>query len=315
MRIAFFGLPLAALLLHADGHELVLVASCRPDAPGNRRAARLFGRRFLRRPRADDDALLRRVRDARPDLLVSWFWTTRLPISLVEACPLGGFGVHPSLLPRHRGPDPYFWAIDEGDAETGVTAHRLADEYDTGAILRTRTLAIDPAWTAWQLAKALDRPSLALLREVAADFARGAPPPDVAQDDARATQAPAPDERRSSLDARAPTDAVLRRVRALAPTPGALLTLGEAHLSVTRVARAERFPAALEPGEAAVVDHQALLRTGDGAVVLLEAFDDEDPDAPPLGPTQLATLVTSQATRSQTTLPIPRGGIPPGDLA
>lgn len=100
------------------------------------------------------------------------------------------------------------------------------------------------------------------------------------------------------------------RARALAPTPGALLTLGEAHLSVTTVARAERFPAALEPGEAP--SSTTRRSSGDGAVLLLEAFDDDDPDAPPLGPAQLATLVTNQATRSgQTTLPIPRGGIPP----
>ena len=34
MKIAFVGLPLAALLLAADGHEIVWAGICRKDAPG-----------------------------------------------------------------------------------------------------------------------------------------------------------------------------------------------------------------------------------------------------------------------------------------
>ena len=99
-----------------------------------------------------------RVRAAAPDLLVSWFWTKRIPARLLSVAP--AVGVHPSLLPRHRGPDPYFWAIDAGDETTGVTAHRLDATYDTGPILAQRTLEIRPSWDAWRLARALDRPSL-----------------------------------------------------------------------------------------------------------------------------------------------------------
>src|SRR6185436_17968339 len=113
-----------------------------------------------------------RVRALQPDLLVSWFWTTRLPMALIEAARFGGIGAHPSLLPRHRGPDPTYWAIASGDVETGVTVHRIAEDYDTGAILAQERLAIDPHWNAWNLARALDRPSLRLLRATAARFAR-----------------------------------------------------------------------------------------------------------------------------------------------
>src|SRR5262249_3710263 len=153
LRIAFFGLPLAALLLAQDGHEIVYAAVCRPQAIGVRRLKRTLGASVEMRPDVKSSVTFARVRDARPDLVVSWFWTTKIPARLVELAPLGGFGVHPSLLPRHRGPDPYFWAIDLGDEVTGVTAHRLAAEYDTGAILGSRTLPIDPAWNAWTLAK------------------------------------------------------------------------------------------------------------------------------------------------------------------
>jgi methionyl-tRNA formyltransferase len=294
VRIAFFGLPLAALLLERDGHDLALVSLSRLDSVGLRRAKKHFRGRILLQPKAGDPALIERVKAARADLLVSWFWTTLLPPALVAACPLGGIGVHPSLLPRHRGPDPYFWALDAGDTVTGVTAHRIAPAYDTGAILGQRSLPIDPSWDAWRLARALDRPSLALLREVVGAFARGEPPPDQAQDDAAATAAPAPSEEVCELRFTDPVDALLRRIRALSPAPAAFLEIGESIVSVQQAERATSFPAGLLPGEAAVVEGRAVVRAADGAIVLLGG----DLDGEPAGVEELAALVASVAARS-----------------
>lgn len=294
MKIAYFGLPLGALLLDHDGHDLSLVALSRLDMVGLRRARRRFAGRLLERPKVEDPALLERVRSSGASLLVSWFWTTRLPMSLVRSCPLGGFGVHPSLLPRHRGPDPYFWAIESGDNETGVTAHRIAADYDTGAILAQRALAIDPSWNAWRLARALDRPSLALLREVTRAFASGAPPVERPQDEAAATEAPQPDDDLAALDFHQPIERILRRIRALAPSPGAFFELDDLLIAILEASAATTYPRALAPGEAAVVQGQAVIRGENGAIVLHRAeVDGEEWDAP-----RLAAFVASASVRS-----------------
>ncbi|MCS6900725.1 MAG: formyltransferase family protein [Myxococcales bacterium] len=294
MKIAYFGLPLGALLLDHDGHELVLVALSRLDAVGLRRARCRFGTRLLERPRADDPVLEERVRGSGAELLVSWFWTTRLPMKLVEICPLGGVGVHPSLLPRHRGPDPYFWAIDAGDEVVGVTAHRIAATYDTGAILGQRTLPLDPGWNAWQLARALDRPSLKLLREVVGDFAQGRPPAEQIQDEGAATEAPVPDDRMAELDFRWPVERLVRRVRALAPTPGAFFVLEDHLVTVLEARPALSYPRVLLPGEAAVVDGVAVVRAADGALALIRG----EVDGEPLNRAGLAALVASASVRA-----------------
>lgn len=265
----FFGLPLAAVLLARDGHEIALAAISRPDAIGLRRARRLLGpERVLVKPRAGDPALLARVRDLQPDLLVSWFWTTRLPMPLVRAARLGGVGAHPSLLPRHRGPDPTYWAIASGDEETGVTVHRIEAEYDTGEILAQERLRIDPAWTAWNLARALDRPSLRVLRAVVTRLSRGEDVAGMEQDPALATQAPFPDDEACSIRWSWPTERVLRHIRALAPAPGAWTEIEGAFVTVLDAAPAVNFPQALEPGEAATLGDRPLVRTGDGAIEL-----------------------------------------------
>jgi methionyl-tRNA formyltransferase len=270
MRIVFFGLPLAALLLHTDGVDIALAAVSRPKALGMRRLVRLLGdERVVGTALAASSGFVSRVRDASPDLIVSWFWTKRLLPPLLNSARFGAIGVHPSLLPRHRGPDPYFWTIESGDTETGVTAHRLDDAYDTGPILARRTLRVDPSWNAWTLAKRLDRPSLSLLREVVAAYASGRPPPEVPQRESDATLAPEPEESRLALRFHDEASRVVRRVQAASPWPGAFTEIGDALVTLTAVAKTNDFPRALVPGEGAVrSDGMAVIRTLDAAIEL-----------------------------------------------
>lgn len=152
-----------------------------------------------------------------PDLVVSWFWTRKLPIEWLARAP--AIGVHPSLLPRHRGPNPFFWAIDAGDPLTGVSVHRLESEYDAGEVLEQRTLPV-AEMDSWQLARALDRPSLAALRDVVTRISKGEVLRGRAQDPAQVSWAPEPDGPLLRVDWAWPTDRVLRRIRALSPDPG-----------------------------------------------------------------------------------------------
>jgi methionyl-tRNA formyltransferase len=293
MRIAFLGLPLAALLLHADGHDIVIAGLRNGLTLGQRRLATGLGHdRLVVDPHHDWAAFQRRVRDLRPDLLVSWFFTRRIPMGVVEACALGGIGVHPSLLPRHRGPDPFFAALDAGDEVTGVTVHRIEESYDTGAILAQRSLSIDPWWNAWDLARALDRPSLALLRETVATFAAGEPILAVPQDESKATQAPFPAPEQRVLRWTWPAEAIVRRVRALAPNPGALAFPGDAPLVVLEV-EVRPVHAVLEPGEAAVIDGVAVVRAADHGVALLRG----EVDGHVWGPEAIAHQIASSVVK------------------
>ena len=279
-------MPLGALLLARDGHDHVYDALARDDAPGVRRARRTFGARAFVRPDPSSPAAVDRIASLRPELVVSWFWTKKLPREILALAP--AIGVHPSLLPRHRGPDPFFWAIDSGDETTGVTAHLLDETYDTGAILRQVPLRIDPSWNAWTLAKKLDRPSLALLREVVAAYARGEPPEPVAQDASRATEAPAPSDDLLEIRWDQPAERIARRVRAAAPWPGAFTEIGGETVVLLDVAPTRDFPRALAPGEGAVrADGVAVVRAADFALELRAGRREDDELL--LGPADLAT--------------------------
>jgi methionyl-tRNA formyltransferase len=272
LKIAYFGLPLGALLLSEDGHELGPVVLSPIAAPGRRRLSqRLPG--VLDALNAADDFEARieaTIAASSFDLLISWFWTRKLPGRWLERARLGAIGVHPSLLPRHRGPNPYFWSIDGGDEVAGVTVHRLSEEYDTGRVLAARSLPVEGR-DAWQLARALDRPSLALLRETAARMARGERLVETTQDEKLATWAPEPSGDELRVDFGWSTERVLRRIRALSPTPGVALEVLGVPLFVTRAEAESRFIEALLPGEAHVSE-ALVLRTADGAVRVTRAF-------------------------------------------
>ena len=55
--------------------------------------------------------------------------------------------VHPSLLPHYRGPTPTNWTIINDEKVTGITYHRLTNEYDSGPILLQKKIAIESFFT------------------------------------------------------------------------------------------------------------------------------------------------------------------------
>jgi methionyl-tRNA formyltransferase len=230
----------------------------------------------LGRPELDDPGIVRALAAARPDVLLSWFWPQRIPENVLSLAPRGAFGVHPSLLPRLRGPDPYFWAILRDERETGVTLHRLHREYDTGHIIDARALAIDPDEHAFALAKRLDRPSLALLVSCAERLARGEALEGTPQNDALATDAPRPDDDLLAIEWDAPAAAIVRLVRAAAPFPGASALLGDEEVDVI-AARvfARALPRALEPGDAVLTSQGVVVCTAEGGLLLTRVRDAE----------------------------------------
>ncbi len=277
MRILYLGLPLGALCLAEAGYPPVAMGLGHPDAPGARRLRRRLGagtggamRLLLGRPDLGDPAVRRTLAACRPDALLSWFWPRRIPPDVLSMAPRGAFGVHPSLLPRWRGPDPYFWALRAGDRETGVTLHRLEADYDTGPIVAREVVPIAPDDDAYRLARRLDRPSLALLTGCARALAAGETLEGTPQIEAEATDAPMPDAEALAIDWRVPAEDVLRLVRAAAPEPGATAALGVTEVEVMGARpAAEPPPRALLPSEAWRSAEGLAVCTGDHRGVLL----------------------------------------------
>lgn len=78
---------------------------------------------------------VQRVREINPDLIAVAAFGRILKNELIETPGLGCINVHPSLLPRYRGPNPYYWALANRETKSGVTVHFIDEGIDTGDII------------------------------------------------------------------------------------------------------------------------------------------------------------------------------------
>lgn len=103
---------------------------------------------------------------ARPDVILSFHFDQIFAAETLALAPLGGLNVHPSLLPRHRGPIPTFYALAEGGA--GVSVHVLTPRIDAGGVLTQRAVTLPPGLGVGGAARVLHLAALPLLEEALA---------------------------------------------------------------------------------------------------------------------------------------------------
>ena len=237
LRLVFMGTPefavpaLAALL--DAGHDVVGVYT-QPD----RRSGR--GRRLSAPPVktfAEDRRLpvfqpasLREDAEARhaiaelaPDAIIVAAYGLFLPEDTLAVPRLGCLNIHPSLLPRHRGPSPVATAILEGDQTTGVTIMLLDEGMDTGPILAQRETPIAPKETCDNLTARLFDIGANLLVETLQQWNAGHISP-IPQNDANATITKRLQRADGRIDWNQPADSIARQIRAFTTWPGTFTT-------------------------------------------------------------------------------------------
>ena len=142
-----------------------------------------------------------------------------LPPEALEIPPLGCLNIHPSLLPRYRGPSPVVSTILNGDDETGVTIMKLDEGMDRGPLLAQKQVPIDERDTGPELTRRLFDLGANLLAETLPGWASGsiqASP----QDESRATFTPLVEKEDGEIDWTDNAERIARMVRAYEPWPG-----------------------------------------------------------------------------------------------
>ncbi len=288
MRILFAGTPSLAvpsLEKAAHAHEVVGVLTS-PDQPSGRGratasppvkdAAQRLGLRVLQPPKLDP-AFLEEVRALAPDLLVVAAFGKIFRKSLLDLFPFGGINVHPSLLPRHRGPSPISAAILAGDRETGVSIQKIALKFDTGDIFAQEVFPLKGDESTAGLTDALALVGARLLETVLAGFSSGQAPVARAQDDSQATYSHTLTKEDGMVRWEEPAEVIERKVRAFDPWPRAATTRGgetilllKSHVYPVTLGEDQDRPETEMPGTVRAVDrgHGLLVRTGQGILAV-----------------------------------------------
>ncbi|MFA6018310.1 MAG: methionyl-tRNA formyltransferase [Patescibacteria group bacterium] len=156
MRIIFFGTPqfsadiLSAIL--SDSEITVTAVVCQQDEPVGRKKiltppptkqlALSKNIPVFQPTRLKDEAFLSAIDELKADVAVIVAYGRILPKVLIDRIPKGFVNLHPSLLPKYRGPSPMQAAIAAGDSQTGVSIMTIDEGMDTGPLLAQQSIEL-----------------------------------------------------------------------------------------------------------------------------------------------------------------------------
>jgi methionyl-tRNA formyltransferase len=151
----FFGTPefaVPTLKRLAQTRHRMLAVVTQPDRPKGRgmkiipspvkTTALEYGLVVMQPEKASSAAIIEEIRKLNPDAAVVVAYGQILKRDFLDLPKRGCINLHPSLLPRYRGPTPIQSAIIAGDRMTGVTTMLLDEGMDTGDVLLQREAVI-----------------------------------------------------------------------------------------------------------------------------------------------------------------------------
>ncbi|WP_354684346.1 formyltransferase [Cupriavidus necator] len=290
-------------VLHARGVEVALVITHRDRPDENiwfRRVADTaaeLGIPFLYGEDPNDPAIAQAVRDARPDVIFSFYYRAMLPAHVLALAPGGAFNMHGSLLPKYRGRVPVNWAVLHGETETGATLHAMEARPDAGYIVEQTAVPILPDDTAAEVfAKVTVAAEQTLWRALPAMIAGQTPQRPNLLAEGSYFSGRRPEDGR--IDWSQPAANVYNLIRAVAPPyPGAFTELAGQRLIVAQARRplpdaALALPAGTPPG-LHLRDGRIVGLCGDGGLVLVTQLLAQDGSA--VSPDACAQLLTEQS--------------------
>jgi methionyl-tRNA formyltransferase len=212
---------------------------------------------------------LNAIRKLEPELIFVVGWSQLVHDPFIALASEGAFGMHPTLLPRHRGRAPIPWAILTGLARTGVTLFEILDATpDSGSIVGQVTVEIAPDETATTLFERLAEAHVGLIREFVPQLVSRTAPR-IPQDPSRASSWPTrtPADGLIDWETRAPYlyDWVRAQTR---PYPGAFTFLGPDRVIVWGARPVELGEAAPAGTIVAVEGERPVVACGEGGLVL-----------------------------------------------
>lgn len=129
---------------------------------------------YLRFRPGEGARLLELAQRLRPDLICVISLSQRLDPDVLAVPRYGAINLHPSWLPRYRGPYPWFWQYYTGESHIGMTVHRMEAVLDTGAIVRQTRFPLERGMDVAEAVRMGSSVGATLLLEAVNDVERGA---------------------------------------------------------------------------------------------------------------------------------------------
>ncbi|MFH1798917.1 MAG: methionyl-tRNA formyltransferase [Candidatus Omnitrophota bacterium] len=235
MKIIFFGTGKFALAtlkkLFEARHEIAAVVT-QPDRKKGRgwnvypTAVKALAEKIMpginifQPDKALDNEFIEILKKQQADVFVVIDYGRILPSEVLTAARKYCINLHPSLLPKYRGPAPINRAILNGEKETGLTVMKINERMDAGDILTQERVPIKETDNALSLSEKLSAQGANLILKVLDAIEQGKET-FVKQDESKATYAAKLEKKEAEIDWNEPAEKIVRKIKGLQPWPGA----------------------------------------------------------------------------------------------
>lgn len=283
MNLVFIGtgrFAVPALEKCLAGPHKVLAAVTQPDRPSGRglevrpspvkEAAVAKGVHLYQPEDVNEYEFMRELRALGPDVIVVVAYGQKLGNDILTLPRWCCVNIHPSLLPRYRGPAPVARALLNGERTTGVCVVKVVEKMDAGPVLGMARYDVPPEATTPEAEEALSRMGADLLAEVLENI-RNQTVVELPQNERDATYARKFEKGDGRIDWGKPSGKVQCFVRALQPFPGAFTFFKGERVALWTV-RALRTPrSGRKPGTVTAVEKEILrVACGEGEIDIVE---------------------------------------------
>lgn len=170
-------------------------------------------------PEKLDGETIEEIKKQNPDLIIVAAYGKILPEAVLDIPQFGAINVHPSLLPKFRGPSPIQNALLEGEKETGTTIMLMDKDMDTGDILKQKKIDINLNETYKEFIEKISAESTELLLETIPVWIEKKITPGK-QNDSEATYCQLIERSDGKIIWSDSAESIYNRWRALSPWPG-----------------------------------------------------------------------------------------------
>ena len=154
-KVLYFGMPdmgsICLARMVQEGVNIVGVVAPPPDAPTFFQfcnLAKVLNLNLITYRNSLKDAdFIEKIKSLNADVAIVCSYSKLFPEELLNTMPNRFVNVHPSVLPKYRGPNPYSHVIINEEEKTGITLHLMDKTFDTGDLLVTREITIEPKET------------------------------------------------------------------------------------------------------------------------------------------------------------------------
>jgi len=255
-----FAVPILEKLIEHKYQILVIITN--PDKPSGRKKeltpspvkqTGLKHKLSVLQPDKISD-LYDKISQLKPDLIVTASYGQIIDKKILDIPRYGSVNLHPSLLPKHRGPSPIQTAILNGDKKTGISIMLMDEKMDHGPIISQKEIKISSNDTYQSLEKKLSFESAGFLIKILPQYIRKQIKPQ-AQNENQASYSKILTRQDGKIDWNQSALEIERKVRAFYPWPGTWTNMNNKRIKILKA-------------KATIKKQEASLPTGDGFLTL-----------------------------------------------